>query len=912
MKIFLRLITIAMIAGLIFNNFGLSNAETKKTEQTKENIKKINLTKDRYINDVGEIGNQKRWISILPAHTGILDVLPDSASSDIVYAATKNGIYKTDNRGLSWYPLSDKVVSRLYFDVNFHTVIYGIGSDGVLKSNDGGRNWTDFGAGTFTGKTVIDITQDPENPSIFYAFTISSESHLDGTHDTVIYKTLNGGKSWGKLRDMGRYSHIKSLFIDSNSKRIYFVVSEGTFYSADGGENFMKFNISIEREVMVNILGKKELQKINCNQGAYLFSFDSSSRQPIFMRCEYEPPFERERKREYLRSIDGGQSWEKVQIETTNPIERLIYDKKDKNIIYAITRDKGMLGNYEYSTGDNFPSPKIFKTTDGGKTWKTIDNLLPYGPVSTLAFAVSTQNVLYANTWRGIYKSTNGGYTWYSANIGLPSSAYYKTFISDDTKTLYATVDYVQHANYEDAEQRVSKLFKSRDGGFSWEEYPYTIGQPSAFVASEEEIYLLLKNGSLYKITNWNDKPKKINLDFTPKLMAVSPSKPKVIWLSDGKYLRRSEDGGFSWTNINFVSITAISVDNISPQIVYIAQGEKLYKTVDGGEQWMNISGDLNNAIDAFYAPLNKVIEERRKNTLTTLKRASKKPLNQSRSGFEMWQATNALSAVDTEQKHFSEFLQDAKEIISIVVSSASDDIFVTTKEGSIYKSQNNGKIWKSINKDIDAIVSRYKQNYFQKDKVRSISNINNASFDKNFSNIYIATDTGIFKSSDGGVNMHPFSMGLHELEVRQVLGDPSGLIIAETSSSIYRLGDAEMKWAKDNWDKVVKENIEYQPNPMETSEEGETQKHKPIIKENSKDVVEQNGIESSPSSKQVALKVDKVPIWSEPLLFSSIIMKAPKGTVLELLSEIKKDNIWVQVRLPDGQVGWVTKSFVK
>ena len=105
MKIFLRLITIAMIAGLIFNNFGLSNAETKKTEQTKENIKKKNLTKDRYINDVGEIGNQKRWISILPAHTGILDVLPDSASSDIVYAAkvppgTENHCYRCDGNSL--------------------------------------------------------------------------------------------------------------------------------------------------------------------------------------------------------------------------------------------------------------------------------------------------------------------------------------------------------------------------------------------------------------------------------------------------------------------------------------------------------------------------------------------------------------------------------------------------------------------------------------------------------------------------------------------------------------------------------------------------------------------------------------------------------------------------------------------
>lgn len=124
------------------------------------------------------------------------------------------------------------------------------------------------------------------------------------------------------------------------------------------------------------------------------------------------------------KSTDGGKTWQHLGLEETHHIGRIVLHPKDPNTAWVAA-----LGHL-YSAN---PERGIFKTTDGGKTWKKVlfvdDNT---GAVDLMADP-QNPNVLYAATWHrtrrawdfvesgagsGIYKSTDGGKTWQRLNQG--------------------------------------------------------------------------------------------------------------------------------------------------------------------------------------------------------------------------------------------------------------------------------------------------------------------------------------------------------------------------------------------------------------------------------------------------------------------------------------------------------------
>ena len=115
---------------------------------------------------------------------------------------------------------------------------------------------------------------------------------------------------------------------------------------------------------------------------------------------------------------DGGKSWTKVDnvpgVPQMTYVNEIICSQHDKNTAYVT------FNHHRY--GDLHPY--VYKTTDGGKTWKAITNNLPErGTAYCIAEDHVNPNLLFAGTEFGLYVSIDGGQKWIQMKSGLPTIA---------------------------------------------------------------------------------------------------------------------------------------------------------------------------------------------------------------------------------------------------------------------------------------------------------------------------------------------------------------------------------------------------------------------------------------------------------------------------------------------------------
>lgn len=168
------------------------------------------------------------------------------------------------------------------------------------------------------------------------------------------------------------------------------------------------------------------------------------------------------------RSDDGGRSWRNIGLKDTRHIIRIIVHPKNPDIVWVAA-----IGHLFGSSNER----GIFKTTDGGRTWKNVLFVNNQTGCSDLIMEPGNPSVLYAGTWRiqrtpyslesggdggALWKSTDGGDTWknISANKGLPKGVWGivgVTVAPSNTDKIYALV-----------ENKDGGLFMSNDGGETW------------------------------------------------------------------------------------------------------------------------------------------------------------------------------------------------------------------------------------------------------------------------------------------------------------------------------------------------------------------------------------------------------------------------------------------------------------
>jgi uncharacterized repeat protein (TIGR01451 family) len=97
------------------------------------------------------------------------------------------------------------------------------------------------------------------------------------------------------------------------------------------------------------------------------------------------------------------------------PVSQFAVDRSDWRIAYA---------SYAGFSGATPKRPgHVFKTTDGGNTWRDVTNNLPDAPVNSIVLDPSNRDIVYAGSDVGTFVSTNGGRSWSRLGSGLPNSA---------------------------------------------------------------------------------------------------------------------------------------------------------------------------------------------------------------------------------------------------------------------------------------------------------------------------------------------------------------------------------------------------------------------------------------------------------------------------------------------------------
>jgi photosystem II stability/assembly factor-like uncharacterized protein len=116
----------------------------------------------------------------------------DPQRPDTAYAATLNGLYKTEDGARSWtrtgQDLPDQMISALALDPSWPGTLYVAGRQGVFKSTDGGRTWQGKNAG-LASLNVRSLALRPEDPKTVYL----------GTNGSGLYRSRDGGETWETL-----------------------------------------------------------------------------------------------------------------------------------------------------------------------------------------------------------------------------------------------------------------------------------------------------------------------------------------------------------------------------------------------------------------------------------------------------------------------------------------------------------------------------------------------------------------------------------------------------------------------------------------------------------------------------------------------------------------------------------------
>ncbi len=275
------------------------------------------------------------------------------------------------------------------------------------------------------------------------------------------------------------------------------------------------------------------------------------------------------------KTTDGGVYWENITdgYFTTAAVGAIAVATSDPNVIYAGTGEPTIRGDVSYGDG-------VYKSTDGGKTWKNVGladthhiaqiRIHPNNP--DLVYVAAMGHAFGPNEERGVFRSKDGGATWekvlYKSDKAGSADL---TMDATNPRILYASI-YEQVRNFWSLTSGGpdSGIWKSTDGGDSWIELTNNKGLPDG-----------LKG--------------KIGI-------TVSPAKPERVWAiieaeekKAGVY--RSDDSGATWTqlsdNRDLIQrpwyYCHIFADPRDADTVYITN-LKLWKSVDGGKNYSEIT----------------------------------------------------------------------------------------------------------------------------------------------------------------------------------------------------------------------------------------------------------------------------------------------------------------------------------
>ncbi len=374
--------------------------------------------------------------------------------------------------------------------------------------------------GPYRGGRTVGATGVPGKPNLFYI----------GVNNGGVWKTTDAGRTWTPIFDDQPTGSIGALAVAPSNPNVIYVGS---------GEGLQRPDLST-------------------GDGVYL-------------------------------SRDGGKTWKNTGLRDGQQISAVIVDPKDEKRAFVAVLGHPYGANAERG---------VFRTVDGGGTWKKVLYTDENTGAVALAFDPSDANTVYAVLWAarqgpwengawqgpgsGLFKSTDGGTTWKQLTKGLPTTAEGLGRIGldvsrSDPKRLFAVVDC----------PRLGGLYRSDDAGESWQrvaEDRRVWGRGSDFaevkIDPKNKDVIYIANVGLYKSADGGKS-------FTCFKGAPGGDDYHTVWISpdDSNVLLVASDQGAivsvnggetwsSWYNQPTAQFYHVITDNRFPYWVYGGQQE--------------------------------------------------------------------------------------------------------------------------------------------------------------------------------------------------------------------------------------------------------------------------------------------------------------------------------------------------
>ncbi|MCW5935821.1 MAG: hypothetical protein KIT11_00750 [Fimbriimonadaceae bacterium] len=312
------------------------------------------------------------------------------------------------------------------------------------------------------------------------------------------------------------------------------------------------------------------------------------------------------------KSSDGGETWNLTGLTETEHVGRIAVNPKDSRQVLVAA-----LGRL---WGEN-PDRGIYKTKDGGATWNKVLDVGPKAGGVDVVFDPKNPKVVMAATWQrqrmaynfysrgpgsGLWRSTDGGDTWKRVTGGIPEGDLGRIGIAvmhNNPKIWVATID-----------AKEGGVYRSTDGGQNWAKVntlnprPFYFSRPVQDPQDENRIYLCGVN------VHYSDDAGKtfrtMNMPVHPDhhAMWINPQDNNHLILGNDGGLAQSYDRGKTWKFINNMAVGqfyAVSFDFRKPYYVYGGLQDNgcwagPTQTRTGGataQDWISIGGG-----DGFYA----------------------------------------------------------------------------------------------------------------------------------------------------------------------------------------------------------------------------------------------------------------------------------------------------------------------
>ena len=320
------------------------------------------------------------------------------------------------------------------------------------------------------------------------------------------------------------------------------------------------------------------------------------------------------------KSEDGGKSWKNLGLKKSEHIGRVVIDPRDSKVVYVAA--EGPLWGPGGDRG-------LYKSADGGKTWKAVLTISENTGVADVAIDPSNPDVVYAAAYQrrrhvftlidggpesAIYKSTDAGATWSKLKTGLPSVDMGRIGLSvspADPNLIYATIE---------AADSKGGVFRSMDKGATWERrnefnagamyYGQIIADPKnvdRVIVMNVQLRESLDGGkTLHTI---NEK----NHHGDNHAIWIDPDNTKHCLLGSDGGVYESWDGFASWqfkSNLPTIQFYDVAVDNATPfynvyggtQDYFTWGGPSRTKSAHGigNSDWYTVTGG-----DGFHAAVD-------------------------------------------------------------------------------------------------------------------------------------------------------------------------------------------------------------------------------------------------------------------------------------------------------------------